>query len=104
MNPKSAEALVGAAVIANLAGFFVLNPTAWLGFCIIAAISAAIPAVFASGGPRVAGLVVLVASIAHAIWAYPAHDRYETRLINSSKARAEKSNSPAPPPVLTKDK
>lgn len=63
MNPKSAEALVGAAIITDLLAFVVLSPTAWLGFSVIAAVIAAVPAIFARKGPQIAGIVVQLANL-----------------------------------------
>ncbi|MBI3061090.1 MAG: hypothetical protein HYY83_03820, partial [Deltaproteobacteria bacterium] len=80
MNPESAQALAGAAVLSLLAGMLILSPHGSLFFYGLAAIFAAVPAIFGGGRLRVVSAVVLVVSLAAAAGVYPDYADYLERI------------------------
>ncbi len=80
MNPKSAQALVGAAVLSLLAGMLILSPHGSLFFYGLAAVFAAVPAIFAGKKLRIVSAVVLVVSLAAAAGVYPEYASYLDRI------------------------
>ncbi len=72
MNPKSASALVWFSAIMILIGFVALDPGLRFVLFILAAVSAAMPALAGRERSRIAGMVALVASALLAADAYPA--------------------------------
>ena len=86
----------------------IMSPTAWFGLAILAAVLAACPAVFARKGPQISGIVVVILSIALAVFAYPAHKKSLEQYAERVKQQAEKrkamkpapAQAPAPAPAL----
>lgn len=71
MQPASARALTGAAGLALLVGFLVMSPSAaFLAFC-LAALFAAIPAIFGAGKIRLFAVALLLGAAALAVSRYP---------------------------------
>lgn len=99
MRPQSAKALVGAAGIGLLLGTVVMSPAAGFLLYALAALAAAVPAIFARKGARFAGAVVLAAAIALVATTYPAFDAEMTRYRARAHQKAsEGSAPPAAPP------
>jgi len=71
MNPKTARALVWAAAGSMLLGMVVISPAGSLFFYTIAALCAVAPTIFSTKGNRIAGGVLLVASLALLAVTYP---------------------------------
>ena len=97
MNPKSAEALVGASVISMILGHFVLDPSAGLFLYGVAALSAAIPAIFGAKVPRVAGAFALIFSLALMVAKYPEHSERMERMRERKMAIQKGASSPPLP-------
>lgn len=72
MNPKSASVLVWSSTVLILVGFVALDPGLRFVLFVLAAASAAIPALAGRERPRIFGLVALIASALLAADAYPA--------------------------------
>lgn len=95
MNNESAKALTWTAGALIVLAFVIMSPTGAFALLTLAAVCAAIPAVFASKRPRVIALVLLLASLALAIQYYPLFERDREAYATRSKARA------TPAPVVT---
>lgn len=89
MSPKSAKTFVWAAVSSILLGMVVMSPAGSLFLYSIAALFAAIPAIFGAKGTRIAGGVILAISIALLAVTYPKFDAEMTKY----KERAHKKSS-----------
>jgi membrane protein implicated in regulation of membrane protease activity len=98
VNPQSAKALVVAAVAGLLLGTVVMSPAAGFLLYTLAALAAAVPAIFARKGPRLAGAGVLAASLALAAMAYPALDAEMTRYRARAHPKASEGSAPPPSP------
>lgn len=96
MSPRSAAALVWAAVITLLPGMLVMAPAGRFACFVIAALLAAAPAIFARKRPRLAGVVVLAAALTLLLASYPAFEAEMTRY--RQRAGAGAAESPHPPP------
>ncbi len=89
MNQKSAKTFVWAAVISILLGMAVMSPAGSFFLYSLAALSALIPIIFGDRRLRIAGAVILAASIALLAATYPKYDAEMTRY----KERAHKKSS-----------
>ena len=96
MKPESARALTWSAGILIVLALVIMSPTGAFALLVLAAISAAIPSVFASKRPRVLSIVLLFASVALAASFYPAFDRERQAYAQRSNERAAKPGGPAP--------
>ncbi|MFC1678919.1 hypothetical protein ACFL2T_01770 [Elusimicrobiota bacterium] len=76
MNPKSTSSLVWLSMILLLIGAMAMNPGLRFILFVLAAISAAIPAILARSRWRIAGFVTLVVAVVLAGISYPAFDRH----------------------------
>lgn len=101
MNPKSAKALVGAAVISIVLGMVVLSPSGSFLLWALAALSAAVPTNFGTKGSRVAGAVILAASLALAAATYPKYAAEMGR--HRARAQQKASEGPTPPTPQPQD-
>ncbi|OGR99805.1 MAG: hypothetical protein A2V88_14805 [Elusimicrobia bacterium RBG_16_66_12] len=96
MNPKSASALVWFSAVMILIGFVALDPGLRFVLFVLAAVSAAMPALAGRERSRIAGMVALVASCLLAADGYPA---FASRL-KAYRARAgDQARSIASPPL-----
>lgn len=96
MNPKSAKALTGAAVICLILGMLIISPAGSLFLYAMAALCAAIPTVFGDRGARVAGAVVLVVSLLLAVVTYPRYGADMTRYRERAKTKSPAGPAPLP--------
>ena len=76
MNTKSTSSLVLFSVILLVVGAIALNPALRFILCVLAAVSAAIPALLARNRWRIAGAVALVVAVVLAGISYPACVRH----------------------------
>jgi len=96
MNPKTARTFVWAAAGSMLLGTVVMSPAGSLFLYAIAALCAVAPTIFSTKGNRIAGGVLLAASLALLAVAYP---EYEAEMTGY-RARADKrSSEEAKPPA-----
>lgn len=89
MSPKSAKTFVWAAIISIIFGMAVMSPAGSFFLYAIAALFAAIPAIFSTKGTRIAAIVILAISIALLAVTYPEYDAEMTKY----KERAHKKSS-----------
>jgi len=75
MKPESAKALTWSSGILIVLAAIIGSPSGAFALLALAAICAAVPAVFAARWPRVISIVLLIASIAFAASSYPAFER-----------------------------
>ena len=75
MKPESARALVWTASALIVLAFLIMSPTGAFALLALAAISAAVPSVFATQRPRIIAVVLLIAALALAATFYPAFER-----------------------------
>jgi len=97
MKPKSANALVGAAVISVVLGMIVLSPSGSLLLYILAALFAAVPTIFATKRTRVAGAVILIASLALTAATYPKYAAEMASYRARSQQKAPERSAPPTP-------
>jgi len=102
VNPRSARTLVAAAIIADLVAMMVMSPTAWFALAILAAVLAACPAAFARKGPQITGILVLILSIAVAVFAYPEYKKSMAQYVERAKQQADKRKAVKPARVAEK--
>lgn len=96
MKPESARALTWSAGILIVLALVILSPTGAFALLVLAAISAAIPSVFASKRPRIISVVLLIASVALAAYFYPAFEREREAYAQRAKERAAKPSVTPP--------
>ena len=92
MNPESAKTLIGAAVLCIFAGMIVLSPHGQLFLYGLAAVAAAIPAIFSRKKLRIVSIIVLLASLALAASVYPEYANY----LDRAKVKSLNSQHPEP--------
>lgn len=92
MNPESTKTLIGAAALCIFAGMIVLSPHGQLFLYGLAAVAAAVPAIFSSKKLRIVSIIVLLASLALAASVYPEYANY----LNRAKEKSLKDSHPAP--------
>ena len=80
----------------------VMSPTAWFALAILAAVLAACPAAFARKGPQITGILVLILSIAVAVFAYPEYKKSMAQYVERAKQQADKRKAVKPAPVAEK--
>lgn len=88
MNHESAEALVWTAGIVIMFALVVISPSGGFALLILAAICAAIPAVFAAKKTRIIAIVLLIAAIALAASIYPAFKQDYSGYLQHARAKA----------------
>ena len=88
MNPKSSDALVWAAVIANLLGLVVLSPDGQFFVAAVAALLTIVPAIRARGARRVIAAAVMAGSLALAALAFPEFERSMGQYRQRARERA----------------
>ncbi len=93
MNPKSANALSWTAAILVILGLSLTSPSGTFALLILAAICAAVPAIFASKRPRVFSIVLLLAAVALTANFYPAFKRDQDTYAKQVKERAAKNQA-----------
>lgn len=96
MNPESAKALAWTAGLLLLLGLVIMSPTGAFALLVLAALFAAIPAVFGTKRPRVISLILLIASLAMAAKFYPAFKQDRAAYMNRAKEREAKPPTTAP--------
>lgn len=94
MNPESAKTLAWTAGLLLLLGLIILSPTGAFALLVLAALCAAIPAVFGSKRPRVISLILLIASLGVAAGFYPAFKR--DRAVYLNRGKEQEAKPPAP--------
>lgn len=86
MNPKSASTLVWLAAILVFLGFAGLNPALSFILFILAAISSAVPALFAKKRLRIGGIIAFLISVTLAVNSFPAYkhhmEQYRSHVLN----------------------
>ena len=87
MKPKSANALAGTAGLLIVLALLILSPTGGFALLVLAAGCAAIPAIFATGRPRLLSVALLAASVALAAGFYPAFKRDREAYLNRAPHR-----------------
>lgn len=97
MNPKTAKTFVWAAVSSILLGMVVMSPAGSLFLYSIAALCAVVPTLFSAKGHRIAGGVLLAASLALLAVTYPKYDAEMTRYRESVYKRSSEEAKPAAP-------
>jgi urea transporter len=85
MSPKSASALVWTAGILIVLGLLILSPTGAFALQVLAALCAAIPALFATQRPRLISLALLLAAVALAASFYPAFARERAAYVHHAR-------------------
>lgn len=99
MQPASARALTSLAALTLLGGFLVMSPSAaFLAFC-LAALFAAIPAIFGAGKIRLFAIALLLGAAALAANRYPDFRREQQRYRERIKTAR-----PAAPRVVGGDR
>jgi len=72
MNQKTVKTAGQVSIIVLVIGLMLMSPPLRLGLFILAVLCAAVPAVFAVGKWRIAGIILVLAALAFAIAEYPA--------------------------------
>lgn len=96
MNPKSASALVWAAVIANILGLVVMSPSGQSMLAAVGVVLAIVPSIFGRKVPQIAGAVVLAVSIGLVVVAYPKHEQAMEQYQKRAQERSAKTPPAAP--------
>jgi membrane protein implicated in regulation of membrane protease activity len=102
MHPKSASALVWAAVIVDILGLTVISPSGQFMLSLVAAVLALVPTVFGRKVPQIAGAIVLVLSLALVVTVYPKFEKASEEYLSRAKERAKKGVDTSPPQMEPK--
>jgi len=94
MNPKSAKTFVWAAIISILLGMAVMSAAGSLFLYAIAALFAAIAAIFGTKGTRIAGGVILAISIVLLAVTYPKFDAEMTKYRERALKKSSEVSTP----------
>ncbi|MCL4457361.1 MAG: hypothetical protein M1406_08195 [Nitrospirae bacterium] len=94
MNPKSAKTFVWAAVISILLGMVVMSPAGSLSLYSIAALFAAIPAIFSTKRTRIAAIVILAVSLVLLAVTYPKFDAEITKYRERAHKKSSEVSTP----------
>jgi len=97
MNPKTATTFVWAAASSVLLGTVIPSPAGSLFLYSIAAIFAVFTAIFSTKGHRIAGVVLLVVSLALLAVTYPEYGAEMTKYRKSVYKRSSEGAKPATP-------
>ena len=94
MNPESAKALAWTAGLLLVLGLVILSPTGAFALLVLAALCAAIPALFGRQRPRIISMLLLIASLGVAASFYPAFKRDLAVYMNRTEEREAKPQVP----------
>jgi membrane protein implicated in regulation of membrane protease activity len=97
MNPKTARTFVWAAIISIIFGMAIMSPAGSFFLYAIAALFAAIPAIFGAKGTRIAAIVILTISIALLAVIYPKYDVEMTKYKERAHKKSSEGAMPAAP-------
>jgi hypothetical protein len=99
MNPKSSNALIGAAALSLFVGMLVMSPHASLFLYGLAAVFVAVPTIFGDRKRRIVSGALLAASLALAVGVYPKYAEYLDRVKAKTSTSSPANPSPSPLPA-----